>query len=48
VANASAVDENALHALGLRGIARPTPEHIHILVGPATEQALTLLRALGV
>jgi PTS system N-acetylglucosamine-specific IIC component len=46
VANATAIDENAIHALGLRGIARPAADRVHILVGPSAPEALTLLRAL--
>ncbi len=46
VADATAVDESAIHALGLRGIARPTADHVHVIIGPSAEQALTLLRAL--
>jgi len=44
VVNANAVDETALRALGLRGIARPSSNHIHVLVGPAAEEALAALR----
>jgi PTS system N-acetylglucosamine-specific IIC component len=46
VANATAIDEPALRSLGLRGIARPTADHVHILVGPSAPEALTLLRGL--
>jgi len=46
VANATQIDENALRSLGLRGIARPTADHVHILIGPSAPEALTLLRAL--
>jgi PTS system N-acetylglucosamine-specific IIC component len=46
VANATAVDENAISALGLRGIARPSADRVHIVVGPSAPEALTLLRAL--
>lgn len=46
VANAAAVDDRALSALGLRGIARPAPDLIHVLIGPSAEQALASLRAL--
>jgi N-acetylglucosamine PTS system EIICBA or EIICB component len=47
VANAEAVDESAIRALGLRGIARPARDRVHVLVEPAAaEQALTMLRAL--
>ncbi|MFL6245992.1 MAG: N-acetylglucosamine-specific PTS transporter subunit IIBC [Thermoanaerobaculia bacterium] len=44
VANATAIDENAIHALGLRGIARPTADRVHILIGPSAAEALALLR----
>jgi len=45
VANAKAVDESALRELGLRGIARPSHDRVHVLVGPEAEEALTMLRA---
>ena len=45
VANATAVDENAIRSLGLRGLARPTKDRVHILIGPAANEALALLRA---
>ena len=44
VVDPSAVDEPALRALGLRGIARPAPERVHIVIGPAAEAALAALR----
>jgi N-acetylglucosamine PTS system EIICBA or EIICB component len=46
VANTAAVDESAIHSLGLRGVARPTLDRVHILIGPPAPEALTLLRAL--
>ncbi|HEX7154360.1 MAG TPA: N-acetylglucosamine-specific PTS transporter subunit IIBC [Thermoanaerobaculia bacterium] len=46
VTNAAAINDPALHALPLRGIARPTPDHIHILIGPTAPEALTALRGL--
>jgi N-acetylglucosamine PTS system EIICBA or EIICB component len=46
VANATAVDEHAIRSLGLRGIARPTGEHVHVIVGPGAGEAVSLLRAL--
>jgi len=46
VANATAVDESAIRSLGLRGIARPTADRVHVLVGPSAPEALALLRAL--
>jgi len=46
VANATAVDENAIRSLGLRGIARPAANRVHVLIGPSAEQALRSLRAL--
>jgi len=46
VANARAVDEGAIRSLGLRGIARPAADRVHVLVGPSANEALTLLRAL--
>ena len=46
VANATAVDEAAIRALGLRGIARPSANFVHVLVGPSAEETFTSLRAL--
>ena len=46
VANSAAIDEEAIRALGLRGIARPAADRVHVLVGPSAEGALTSLRAL--
>src|SRR2546430_2747257 len=46
VANARAVNEGAIRSLGLRGIARPAADRVHVLVGPSANEALTLLRAL--
>jgi PTS system N-acetylglucosamine-specific IIC component len=46
VANEAAVDDEAVRALGLRGIARPAPGRVHVLIGPAAAQTLTSLRAL--
>ena len=46
VANAAAVDEGAIRSLGLRGIARPAADRVHVLVGPSAETTLTSLRAL--
>src|SRR6185436_12315930 len=40
VVDPNAVDEPALRALGLRGIARPAPKHVHLVIGPAAEAAL--------
>jgi PTS system N-acetylglucosamine-specific IIC component len=45
VVDPNAVDESALRALGLRGIARPAPERLHLLIGPSAEAALAALRA---
>jgi len=46
VANATAIDEPAIRSLGLRGIARPTGDHVHVIIGPGAGEAVTLLRAL--
>jgi PTS system N-acetylglucosamine-specific IIC component len=46
VANATAIDETAIRALGLRGIARPTADRVHILIGPSAQEALATLRGL--
>ncbi|HKS21261.1 MAG TPA: N-acetylglucosamine-specific PTS transporter subunit IIBC [Thermoanaerobaculia bacterium] len=47
VANAAAVDTNAIASLGLRGIAQPTADRVHVLVGPSAAEALTMLRGLA-
>jgi PTS system N-acetylglucosamine-specific IIC component len=46
VANATEIDESAIRSLGLRGIARPTADRVHILIGPSAPEALILLRGL--
>ncbi|MFZ2490842.1 MAG: N-acetylglucosamine-specific PTS transporter subunit IIBC [Thermoanaerobaculia bacterium] len=46
VTDADAIDERAIRSLGLRGIAKPSPGRVHVLVGPAAEDALTKMRAL--
>ncbi|HEY6139315.1 MAG TPA: N-acetylglucosamine-specific PTS transporter subunit IIBC [Thermoanaerobaculia bacterium] len=46
VANATAVDTDAIASLGLRGIAQPTADRVHVLVGPSAAEALTMLRGL--
>lgn len=46
VADGSRIDEAAVRALGLRGIARPAPNVVHLLVGQAAPQLEALLRAL--
>ncbi|HKR63616.1 MAG TPA: N-acetylglucosamine-specific PTS transporter subunit IIBC [Thermoanaerobaculia bacterium] len=46
VANANAVDDQALRSLGLRGIARPAADRVHVVIGPSAQDALISLRAL--
>lgn len=46
VANAAAVDANAIASLGLRGIAQPAADRVHVLVGPGVGEVVTSLRAL--
>ena len=46
LANGAAVDEGAIRSLGLRGIARPAADRVHVLVGPSANEAVTLVRAL--
>jgi N-acetylglucosamine PTS system EIICBA or EIICB component len=46
VANATAIDEGAIRSLGLRGFARPAADRVHVLVGPAAEEALALLKGM--
>ena len=43
VADASKVDESGVRALGWRGVARPTGEVLHLLIGPGAEQARAAL-----
>src|SRR5690606_39290211 len=45
VADGSRIDEAAVRALGLRGIARPAPNVVHLLVGQAAPQLEALLRS---
>ena len=46
VADANAVDAAAIGSLGFRGVARPSPNRVHVVVGPAAQAALTTLREL--
>jgi PTS system N-acetylglucosamine-specific IIC component len=46
VANADVIDSGAISSLGLRGVARSSPDHVHVLIGPGAKEAVTLLRAL--
>jgi PTS system N-acetylglucosamine-specific IIC component len=46
VRDAASIDEKALQALGLRGIARPASQTLHILIGPNAGAAHTALQAL--
>ncbi len=48
VVEASTIDASAIRSLGLRGVAVPSPECVHVIVGPAasvTSQALRRLLA---
>jgi N-acetylglucosamine PTS system EIICBA or EIICB component len=47
VRDASSVNEAALRALGLRGIARPTGETVHIVIGPGAAAASVALQGLA-
>jgi N-acetylglucosamine PTS system EIICBA or EIICB component len=38
VEDAAAVSASAIEALPIRGIARPTPKSVHVLIGPAAER----------
>jgi PTS system N-acetylglucosamine-specific IIC component len=40
LADPKAVDERTLRSLGLRGVARPAPGRIHLLIGPDAGAAL--------
>jgi PTS system N-acetylglucosamine-specific IIC component len=44
--DAASVDETALRSCGLRGIARPAPDRLHLLIGPSAAKALHELRVL--
>ena len=46
LADANAIDENAITSLGLRGFARTSANGLHILIGPAAPQALQSIRLL--
>ena len=46
VASSTSIDESALTALGLRGIARPSADRVHILIGPSAAEVLASLRRL--
>jgi glucose-like phosphotransferase system IIB component len=46
VSDTSAVDQNAIRSLGLRGLAVLAPNCVHVLVGPAANEACTSLRQL--
>ncbi len=47
VADDAKVDEAALRALAARGLARPKPGAVHVLLGPDSEAVLAGLRALA-
>jgi PTS system N-acetylglucosamine-specific IIC component len=48
VANPSSIDEAAIRSLGVRGLARPTPDWVHLVVGPSAGQVReSLVAALG-
>jgi PTS system N-acetylglucosamine-specific IIC component len=46
VASDAAVDEKALGALGVRGVARPVPGAVQVVLGPSTEAVATAVGAL--
>jgi len=46
VADAARLDRAALGALGLRGVAVPRPDCVHLIVGPQAEAAAVALRQL--
>jgi PTS system N-acetylglucosamine-specific IIC component len=43
VSDPRVVDESALRGLGLRGVAHPTPNSLHLVIGPEAEAALAAL-----
>jgi PTS system N-acetylglucosamine-specific IIC component len=47
VRDASSINEAALRALGLRGIARPTDETVHLVIGPEAAAARAALQGLA-
>ncbi|WP_163360803.1 PTS transporter subunit EIIB, partial [Klebsiella aerogenes] len=44
VVESAAVDEAALRGLGVRGVVKPKPGAVHVLIGPAAEAAAQALR----
>ena len=46
IADGSAVDERAIGALGLRGVALAAPDWVHVIVGPGAAAAAIALRKL--
>jgi PTS system N-acetylglucosamine-specific IIC component len=46
VVNASAIDGAAIRSLGLRGVAVPSTQWVHVIVGPAAGEACSSLRQL--
>jgi N-acetylglucosamine PTS system EIICBA or EIICB component len=44
VADASAIDEPQLRAIGARGVAKPKPDSVHVVIGPGAEQVADGLR----
>jgi PTS system N-acetylglucosamine-specific IIC component len=46
VADEACIDEGALRALSLRGIARPVPARLHLIVGPEAPATAAALEAL--
>jgi PTS system N-acetylglucosamine-specific IIC component len=46
VTDAARIDSRALGALGLRGLARPTADCVHLIIGPAASAARAALRQL--
>jgi PTS system N-acetylglucosamine-specific IIC component len=47
VRNASSIDESALRSLGLRGVARPGGDTVHIVIGPGADAARAALQGLA-
>lgn len=46
VAEAARVDEAAVRALGVRGVVKPAPHSVHVVLGPSAEAAAEALRGL--
>jgi PTS system N-acetylglucosamine-specific IIC component len=46
LANVNAIDEAAMRAMGVRAIARPERDRVHLIIGPSANETLAALRGL--